>query len=489
MTLVVAALGAGLVVLNLVLRLVALGVIPEGRKPSSSAAWLVMILALPVVGFLLFWLLGRTDVGRVRRERQAEALRRVRERVGELADADPGEAPAYLPSVLHLNRRLGAFPAVPAGPVVLHTDYDESIAAMAALVDRAEHRVHVESYITTWDETTEPLFDAMVAAAARGVTVRLLFDHLGCRKLPGREEMCRRLDDAGVAWRAMLPLGLRAGKLRRPDLRNHRKLLVVDGTWAVTGSQNLIEPSYHKPQHQRAGRRWVELTATVQGPLARLLDGVFVTDWYTETGELLGEAPTAGNTAPVDHSAASDPGVGQVVPSGPGVVAENNLRLFTALVYGATRRVSLTSPYFVPDESLLYAVTTAAHRGVEIELFVGEEGDQLMVHKAQCSYYRALLEAGVRIWLYEPPLVLHAKHLSIDDDVVVLGSSNMDLRSFALNYEVSTLLTGTDVVVAMRAVEDGYRARSRELLLEEWERRPRRTRFGENVFRLTSALQ
>ena len=126
-----------------------------------------------------------------------------------------------------------------------------------------------------------------------------------------------------------------------------------------------------------------------------------------------------------------------MIPSGPGFVTENNLRAFTTLIYSAQRRISITSPYFVPDESLLYAMTTAAQRGVDVELFVSEEGDQFMVYHAQCSYYQALLEAGVRIYLYPAPYVLHSKHFTVDDDVAVIGSSNMDMRSFALNYEVS----------------------------------------------------
>ena len=179
----------------------------------------------------------------------------------------------------------------------------------------------------------------------------------------------------------------------------------------------------------------------------------------------------------------------QVIPSGPGFVAENNLRAFTTLIYSAQRRISLTSPYFVPDESLLYAVTTAAQRGVDVELFVSEEGDQFMVYHAQCSYYRALLEAGVRIYLYPAPYVLHSKHFTVDEDVAVLGSSNMDMRSFGLNYEVSMMILGPDIVTRMREVEDVYRESSRELTLEEWARRPFTSRYLDNVMRLTAALQ
>ena len=178
-----------------------------------------------------------------------------------------------------------------------------------------------------------------------------------------------------------------------------------------------------------------------------------------------------------------------MVPSGPGFVTENNLRMFTTLLYSAQRRISITSPYFVPDESLLYAVTTAAQRGVDVELFVSEVGDQFMVYHAQRSYYQALLEAGVRIYLYPAPYVLHAKHFTVDEDVAVIGSSNMDLRSFALNYEVSVMLLGAPIVAGMSRVQDTYRSLSRELTIEEWQGRSRGSRYVDNVMRLTSALQ
>jgi cardiolipin synthase len=221
----------------------------------------------------------------------------------------------------------------------------------------------------------------------------------------------------------------------------------------------------------------------LEGPLVTALDVLFATDWYSETEERLGaDAPVALAPRAGDVS-------GQVIPSGPGFVTENNLRAFTTLIYSAQRRISLTSPYFVPDESLLYAVTTAAQRGVDVELFVSELGDQFMVFHAQRSYYEALLRAGVRIYLYPAPWILHAKHFSIDDDVVVIGSSNMDMRSFALNYEVSVMLYGADVVAQVKEVEDSYRAKSKELLLEDWLARGRRSSYVDNVMRLTAALQ
>jgi cardiolipin synthase len=149
----------------------------------------------------------------------------------------------------------------------------------------------------------------------------------------------------------------------------------------------------------------------------------------------------------------------------------------------------MSSSYFVPDESLKYAITTAAHRGVDVELFVGEAGDQFMVHHAQRSYYEAMLRAGVRIYLYPAPAFLHSKFFTVDDDVAVLGSSNMDMRSFGLNCEVSLMLVGPEVVAEMRKVEDTYRAMSKELFLEDWLARPKGSAYWDNVMRLTAPLQ
>jgi len=209
-----------------------------------------------------------------------------------------------------------------------------------------------------------------------------------------------------------------------------------------------------------------------------------VTDWYTETDELISrEAPPA-----VVHSGSRALDA-QVVPSGPGFEGENNLRLFNALLYNAQERIIITSPYFVPDDSMLYAITTAAQRGLDVQLFVSEVADQPVVYHAQRSYYEVLLRAGVRIWLYPAPTVLHAKHITIDEEVAVIGSSNMDMRSFSLNLEISIMVRGDTFVAALREIEHGYRELSHELFLDDWLERPRRSKALDNLARLSSAVQ
>jgi cardiolipin synthase len=487
------AIGSIVLVLGMVLRLIALGVIPGNRKPSTGMAWLLLILFEPFTGFLLFTMLGQTRLGRIRNQRQREAhaaIARTRAKQGDTPSELVGISDKVA-TITHLNRSLAAFPVQSENNIVLLPDYRECIAAMAAEIATAKETVDVQFYISAWDEVTDPVFREMAAAAERGVEVRLLFDHLGSRGIPGFKEMQKRLDTTKIEWRVMLPIKPLKGRWRRPDLRNHRKLLIVDNLVGFTGSLNLTEPGYNKPKNHKLGREWVELMARVEGPIAADLNAVFAADWYTETGEVPNLLPAERQVRanPVTHADPITDLCCQLVPSGPGFPSENNLRMFNSLIYSATRRLSITSPYFVPNESLLDAVTTAAQRGVEVELFVSEVSDQFMVGHAQASYYRALLEAGVRIYQYPAPYILHSKHFTVDDTVAVLGSSNMDQRSFALNYETSLMMIGPEIVSRMREVEDTYRIKSNELTLEAWLERPIRLKYVDNVMRLTAALQ
>ncbi|MBD1542840.1 cardiolipin synthase [Arthrobacter sp. IA7] len=469
---------------DLVIRVLAVGIIPGNRRPTTAMAWLLGIFFVPALGLILFLLFGNFKLSRRRTEQQQLVNERVRAGSAALSDvASEYSGPEWVLSAAELNRRLGSIPLVDGNHVELIPGYPDSIRAMAEAVRKAKRFVNAEFYIMSTDHVTDDLLTALEEAADRGVQVRVLFDHIGTLRVKGYNKLLKRLKASRIQWRRMLPLLPIHGQWRRPDLRNHRKIMVIDGEVAFTGSQNLIEPSYNNPKHRKAGREWIELMACLRGPIVPTLNVVFATDWLSESDESLEDQ--------LQVTAEPSPGgvTAQVVPSGPGFTTENNLRLFNTLIYSAQHRISVCSPYFVPDDSLLYAITTAAQRGVDVELFVSEKGDQFLVHHAQQSYYEALLRAGVRIYLYKAPFVLHAKHFTIDDEVAVLGSSNMDMRSFSLNLEVSVMLLGADAVNSMRAVEDTYRDISHELRLEDWMRRPLAARYVDNVARLTATVQ
>ena len=484
-TQVTAIIAAAVLVVDIIIRVVAVIVVPRNRRPTAGMAWLLAIFFIPILGVLLFWLIGNPKLPKHRREKQAEVDEFIRESThGIERVSDSSEWPTWFEGVVRLNRNLGAMPLIGSNSASLIGDYQGSLDAMTDAIRSAERYVHVEFYIFAHDRTTAAFFDALGEAVARGVEVRVLLDHVASVRVKGYRKTLKRLDAMGVRWQLMLPVQPLKGKYQRPDLRNHRKILVVDGEVGFMGSQNIIDRSYNKRSNIRRGLKWKELVARVEGPIVSGLETIFATDWYLETGE----APTREIVPLGQESEAQDLDC-QVVPSGPGYTNENNLKLFLALMYAARERIILTSPYFVPDDAMLRAISGATQRGVHVELFVSELGDQALVYHAQRSYYEMLLRAGVRIWLYKAPYILHSKHFTIDDDVAVIGSSNMDIRSFELNMEVSLLVRGTLFVREMRAVEDGYRRGSRELTLDEWMRQPLRSTVLDNLARLTSALQ
>src|SRR5215510_517070 len=246
-----AVVGVLLTVAQIAIVVIALLVLPGGRRPQTAMAW-------------LFLLLGRNTVGRKRRAQQEEVNAAILEAVPLLAidkgtEANRDDHSPLVHGLAHLNRTLGVLPFTTGNSVELTDDYAGCIEAMRQEVAAATDYVHVQFYISAWDEVTAPFFEELVRATERGVTVRFLFDHLGSRGIPVYKELLQKLEGTKIVWAAMLPIRPLKGELRRPDLRNHRKILVVDGRVAFSGSQNLSEPCYDKPKNQKLGRAWVEL--------------------------------------------------------------------------------------------------------------------------------------------------------------------------------------------------------------------------------------
>ncbi len=443
-------------VIDLILKIIALGWIPHNRRPSVALAWLLAIFLMPYAGLLLFLIIGSSRLPRKRMEKQAKMNDIIRENTPE--DFSLGEEfhhlPEWVTTTAKLNYQLGALPMVGGNGFDILTDNHESMERMARDVDRATDYVHFEFYIVATDRVSQVLLDSLVRAHERGVRVRILIDHVGSLGYPGYAELVRRFNASGIPWRRMLPIRPWRGEWQRPDLRNHRKILVVDGSIAYTGSQNIIHRSYNKKKNVRRGLEWKDLMIRCSGPVVAELNAVFVSDWYSETDDLLLDEATEVLTD------VEGPVYAQVVPSGPGFETENNLRLFNHLIYNANRRVVISSPYFVPDESLLHALTTEAQSGVEVEIFVGESSDHFLAHHAQNSYYAELAEAGVKIYRYSSPTVLHAKFVLVDDLISVIGSSNMDERSFALDLEVSVMIVDREFHDRMEDVVDEFKASS-----------------------------
>jgi cardiolipin synthase len=463
-------------------------IVPVNRKPSSATAWLLLIFFLPYLGLVIFLLLGSPKLSRRRRAEQhnmseliSKAVVEVRKQPGVAALVDP-EIPLRYEPFVKLNTNLGTLPALAGNAVELLPDYNSVFARIAEDIDHAQKFVHVEYFAFSRDEETESVFASLERAVSRGVKVRVLMDHLGSRKYPNFKQMRARLTTAGIEHHLALPLHFFGAQYTRIDLRNHRKIVVIDGQIGYTGSQNLIKRNYFR----KDAIYYDELVARISGPVVSELEATFATDWYSESGVLLTR-----QTAPevtLEPKAGGD-ALCQVLPSGSGFENENNLKLFTALIHAARHTLVITNPYFVPDDALMTAITSAAQREVDVRLINSEAYDQFLVSHAERSYYEDLLRAGVKIYQYKAPILLHSKHISIDDDIAVIGSSNLDIRSFQLNLEVTLVCYEPKVVADLRQIEAGYLLKSRPVNLGEWEIRSVNEKLYENISRLTAALQ
>ena len=458
------------------IRIAMLFYVPRHRSPAAARAWLLLIFFFPWLGLILYSLIGRPYLPRRRQERQQQAvhlIRELRERFATSAHLTRPQLAEPLDQAVTLAQQLGDFGILGNNRFELITNYQAAIDRLVADIDAAQRHIHLLYYIFADDATGRRVADALRRASARGVQCRLLLDALGGRSALRR--LASSLRSAGVEVVAVLPYRLWNRNRGRRDLRNHRKIAVIDGQVGYVGSQNLIDADFKR------GLVYEELVARVTGPIVGQLQAVWLVDRFVETDNILGgddlfPAPLTEGTSPA-----------QSLPSGPLYRRANVQRTLVALVHAARRRVVITTPYFVPDEPLVQALQTAVLRGVEVDLILSQARDQVLVCWAQRSYYEDLLDAGVRIHHYLPAF-LHAKHVTIDDDVAMVGSSNIDIRSFQLNSEISVLIYDREVVARLAEIQQDCLARSKQISYEEWLARPLRAKLAENTARMVDSL-
>lgn len=449
--------------------------VPQHRSAAASRTWLLLIFLLPLPGLILYMLLGRIYLPRRRLRDQQRASVRIRDEQDEL---HPGllatpSLPPTLARIPEIAESLGDFKVFGGNDVELLEAYGGSLNRLLDDIESAQHHVHLQTYIFGADAVGEKFTAALIRAQKRNVVCRLMADAVGSRR--GIDRFHRALKAAGVE---LVPL-MRAGFLRRNaarfDLRNHRKLAVIDGRIGHIGSQNIVDPYFIRDHPNE------ELVARVTGPVVTQMQAMILSDYFFETGFVLSEEEYLSPVPPIGRSPA------QMVPSGPGYQRENGKELMLELLYSARENVTLITPYFVPDEPFLQAMQSAARRGVDVHLIVSKQANQVLSQFAQRSYYEEILTAGVHIHLYRPHF-LHAKHLRVDHDVALIGSTNIDIRSFALNAESSLLVYDRIVVARLRAIQDRCIRDSDELYLEEWRKRRTSSKVLQNLARLCDSL-
>ncbi|NUM55647.1 MAG: cardiolipin synthase [Candidatus Hydrogenedentes bacterium] len=470
------SLGALYLSFEWVVRIVMLVYVPQRRSPAAARTWLLFIFFLPVAGLLVYWWFGRIYVPKKRLDLQKRASDWVREAIKQW-DVQQAPETRVVPTVVgqaaRLAKALGQFPVAAGNTVELIDDYDKSIQCLVDDIDAARSHVHLLFYIFSDDAVGQRVTESLGRAVKRGVSCRVLIDYLGSR--PYLARLTAEMREAGIEVTPVMPVGPFRSNAARFDLRNHRKIAVIDGIIGHVGSQNIVAADF-KP-----GLVFEELVARVEGPVVSQLQVSLLADRYFEIGELIDD------NSLFPHPHAKGTAHAQVLPSGPGFAGGGIQSLIVAMIHDAEKRVVITTPYFIPDEPLLQAMRTAVSTGVEVHLILSEQRDQFFVGFAQQSFYEEVLEAGVHIHLYQPRF-LHAKHMTVDDSISVIGSNNVDIRSFALNNEVCLIVYDEDVVRKHREIEARYFANSRELTLKEWNKRPIVKQAFQSVCRLVDSL-
>lgn len=381
------------------------------------------------------------------------------------------------------------------GPIVTQTEYvfgmectagnevefldghEPFVAALIDDIDAASDHIHLLFYIFHPDETGRRVAEALTRAVKRGVKCRLLADAAGSRSLFRRRGMASELRNAGIEVRAALPASLFRKRLSRLDLRNHRKIAVFDGRIAYAGSHNVVNEMYPA----KLPLKCLDLSARYQGPVVMQLQAVFAEDWTFDAERhlsregLFPHVEQAGDTAV------------QTVPSGPEEESQTLRRILLTAIASARNTLVLTTPYFVPDEHTILALSMAAHRGVRVHVVVSKRTDYGIVTAAGRSCYAALLDYGVRIHQFTQGM-LHAKTLTIDDNLAVIGSANIDSRSFILNFELNTLMYGREITQRLRAIQQCYMDQCHELEHDAWMKRPLWRQYVDDAAALLSPL-
>ncbi|KII75587.1 cardiolipin synthase [Vibrio renipiscarius] len=461
---------------------VTLRVVLKRRAVSVSLAWLMVIYIIPVVGVACYFLFGELNLGRKRADRAREMLAPFVEWFSKLSNCQahsPENFGRHISRIDELcNNRLG-LPALSGNELSLQSSPQAIMQSIVEDINQANTSIRMVFYIWHPGGMADDVGYALIAAANRGVDIKILLDSAGSPRF-FRSDWLTKMQQAGIHVVQALEVSPWRIFLRRLDLRQHRKIIVIDEKVAYTGSMNMVDPAFFK-QDSGVGQ-WIDIMVRVTGPTVNVLSAIHSWDWEVETGErsfpLIPECTTEALRS--EHPI-------QVVPSGPGMPEYLIYQVLTLAINQANESVRITTPYFVPSTDLLETLKMTAQRGVTVELIIPHKNDSMMVQWASRAFYSELMQAGVKIYEFYGGL-LHTKSVVIDEQFCLVGTVNMDMRSLWLNFEVTLAIDDEEFTQKMHQLQAGYMAQSHCVSLQTWQQRSIYYRFLERIFYLFNPL-
>ena len=451
---------------------VMLVIITDNRNPLKTLPWILLLILAPGVGLVFYFFFGQNL------SKQRIISRRMRKRIAtQLEEVDPAGAPAlaehHLPLARLLRQTAHAVPLY-GSRITPYIDGASKLEALLEAIAAARHHIQIQYYIFCDDATGRRLRDALVAKAREGVEVRVLYDDVGCVRV--KKSFFESMRAAGIEVHAFLHVKfpLFTSKV---NYRNHRKIAVIDGLVGFIGGMNVAD----RYVHGSGQGEWRDTHFRVEGSGVAGLQASFLSDWSATTRQQV--------SGPAYYPAADrfTDGIMQVVASGPFGKWRTLLQAESFAVSRASRRVWIETPYCLPSDALNMALQEAALAGVDVRLMLPGRSDSRVVDLAGRSYLDDLMKAGVKIAFYTPGF-LHSKLLLVDDDLAVVGSANMDFRSFEHNFEVNAFVYDRDFNARLSAIYEADLRRCRMLAPGEWFNRPRSQRWAESFMRIFAPL-
>ena len=488
-------LGIALTVVSYLIGIIiSMGILLENRDPSKTLSWMMMFILLPGVGIIIYVLSGRNirkhKIFKAKEKTKKlnekmlfdnlENLKRIVKNQQEMLESGELLADKTTPireRVVGLLLKIGRFPYSTNNELEIYKDGIEKFSRMIEDMEEAKDHIHLEYFIIKDSKIARRIQELLIRKAEEGVEIRILYDDLACWRFKIYRSFLKELKDAGVKCAAFFPtkMPLLGGQL---NYRNHRKIAVIDGKVGYTGGLNIGDE--YMGEDKKFGY-WRDSHIRIKGAGTHMLQIIFLIDWYLTTDEIMTEKRFMPKIEHVGDVAL------QVVGTGPDSKWEDIHYAFFSAISQAQKRVYIETPYFIPDESILKAIKTASLSGVDVRIVFPKKIDHFIVNIASYSYFDEILDAGGRVFLYQNGFI-HSKVVIIDDEIASIGSANMDLRSFMLNFEVNAFIYDRDIVEEI--TEQFYidQEHSNELLRENFRTRNVVVRLAESISRLFSPL-
>lgn len=448
------------------------------RRPTTYViAWMLVIYILPIVGIILYFSLGEAHLGQ-QRVKRAQKMRPIIanfiNRISIFPDIFTTQVSQVSKPIFQLCKHQTGLDGINGNHIELLSDTDTIFDQLIEDINQATSNIEMVFYIWNEGGRADDVEKALIEATKRGVTCHLMVDSAGSRHFL-RTNASKRMREAGIIIIEALKVNLLRFMFRRLDLRQHRKVAIIDNYISYTGSMNIVDPRFFK-QNKHVGE-WVDIMVRMRGPVTTLMGAIYASDWELETGTDLALPQITDFAEPPEEKKH----IMQLIASGPGYTENMIHQVLLTAIYAAQKQIIFTTPYLVPSDDILHAVCTAAQRGVDVIIIVPKKNDSLMVKWASRAFFSELLEGGVKLYQYNDNL-LHTKSVLIDNQLSLVGTVNLDMRSLWLNFEITTVIDDAEFAQSLFSLLQGYLAQSEKVNIEIWKQRPIWQRIVERLF-------